>query len=341
MITQTEHRYELIIYIPTFNRKTKLENCLSIISREIVGYEDLVRIFISNNGSTDGTTKFLNECQQKWLTIRNYSTNQGAFLNIIGAFDLPIKSKFVWIIGDDDYLMPESIKDLVEQIKVYPEVDFIFCNTTAFPNEQSSEIMNKYLMTKEIGAGSIKSNFFKNAEVVAFEKLIDPRIADTLLGELMVLCFKQEKFHFSYDYAIKIHNQLNDLSSRGEKNIATEGMIRQPHNLALLENIKSTTPCLYLPLPKTFNFWGSAEWLGEYNYIFPIIVMYLLIAYRQRLIINEEKYIILLDYYFKLFHNSFTSQLNDQTTCTKFTDKIKAEFFEILFEFCSRRKLFN
>jgi hypothetical protein len=93
--------------------------------------------------------------------------------------------------------------------------------------------------------------------------------------------------------------------------------------------------------PKTFNFWGSAEWLGEYNYIFPIIVMYLLIAYRQRLIINEEKYIILLDYYFKLFHNSFTSQLNDQTTCTKFTDKIKAEFFEILFEFCSRRKLFN
>jgi glycosyltransferase involved in cell wall biosynthesis len=339
MNNAVNENYELIVYIPTFNRKEKLENCLSIISREIKGFENFVRVFVSNNGSTDGTTEFLDSYTAEWLYKRTLKENQGAFLNIISAFDLDIKAKFVWIIGDDDYLMPNSIKELVEQINLHPEVDFIFCNTTAFPNDESREIMSKYLKTKEIGVGSIKSNFFKNAEVVDFEKLIDPRIADTLLGELMVLCFRQEKFIFSKDYSIKIHDQLIYLTNKEDTNIILEGMIRQPHNLALMENVKSSTKSLYLPKPKTFNFWGSADWLGDYHFIFPIIMMYLLIAYRQKYIITEEKYFELLSYYFRLFEKSFKSQLSETSGSMKFSDKIKAEFFEILFEFYCARNL--
>ena len=73
------------------------------------------------------------------------------------------------------------------------------------------------------------------------------------------------------------------------------------YNLGLLENIKSNTPSLYLPNPKTFNFWGSAtEWLGDYDYVFPVIILYLIKEYKNKGVISYEKYVELLNYYFQM-----------------------------------------
>jgi glycosyltransferase involved in cell wall biosynthesis len=207
-MTMSDQVTDLIIYIPTYNRLSKLDNCLKIISREINGYESRVKVFVSNNGSTDGTLEFLKNFNDEWLVIQSHESNQEAFLNIINVYDLPIKGKFVWVIGDDDYLMPGSITELLFYIENCPDIDFIFCNTAAFPGDQSDEIMGKYLQSGKIGVGNIKSNIFKEVEQVEFEKLIDPRIADTLLGELMVICFRQEKFHFSYNLKRKITPQF-------------------------------------------------------------------------------------------------------------------------------------
>ena len=332
-MTMSDQVTDLIIYIPTYNRLSKLDNCLKIISREIKGYESRVKVFVSNNGSTDGTLEFLKNLKKDWLTFQSHENNQEAFLNVIGAFDLHLKGKFVWIVGDDDYLMPGSIAELLFHIQESPEIDFIFCNTTAFPADQSDAIISTYLKNGEIGIGNIKSNIFKDIEKVDFEKLIDPRIADTLLAELMVLCFRQEKFNFRYDKAISIDNELKSALKGGVCCISDEARFRVPHTLALIENIKFNTPSLYLPNPKTFNFWGSAtEWLGDYDFVFPIVLLFLIKEYKSKEIISYIKYIELLSYYFQIMNQSFYRQWKGESSAKIFTDAVKSEFFDALFE---------
>jgi len=342
MQKQTGREYDLLIYIPTYNRAEKLRNSLQIIAGQISGLESRVRIFVSNNGSTDSTKKILENLNVNWLDYISHASNRGMFLNIISAYDLPIIAKFVWIIGDDDYLLPDAIKDLLQQIEEYPNVDLIFCNTTAFPSTNHDEIMGLYLETGQIGEGSIKSNIFKGVEVVAFEKLVDPRIADTLLGELMVLCFRQEKFYFSYEKSLQLNTKLQAISKEEHCTLAEQGMFRQPHNVGLFENINASTMSLYHPKPKTFNFWGAAtEWLKDYDYVFPVIILFLIKEYKSKNIINNEKYLFLLNYYFKLMQNSFYRQLSDTSTAIKFPDKIKGEFFDAIFELCLAKGLFK
>ena len=47
----TPNCFQLIIYIPTYNRQERLKSCLHAISREIVGFEDRVLVYVSDNGS--------------------------------------------------------------------------------------------------------------------------------------------------------------------------------------------------------------------------------------------------------------------------------------------------
>ena len=78
MIHENDNQmYELLIYIPTYNRERKLENCLKIIEREIKGFEDKVCIYVSNNGSSDGTEKLLGSYKSDWLIYRSHDENKG------------------------------------------------------------------------------------------------------------------------------------------------------------------------------------------------------------------------------------------------------------------------
>ncbi len=130
----------LTIYIPTYNRLEKLKNCLKCIKYDIKGYEDKVCVYVSNNGSTDGTKEYLDSLG--WVKKRHNEVNLGAAKNFIHAYDLPFESKFVWIIGDDDYVIPGTIGDLLKKTKY--DVDFIFCNTMAFSPEDEQRIWESY-----------------------------------------------------------------------------------------------------------------------------------------------------------------------------------------------------
>ena len=105
----TWNRIELTIYVPTFNRHEKLNNCLDIISREIKWIRRQSTVFVSNNGSSDGTRAYLESLDYPWLHIRHNEENVGSTQNILYCFNLPIETEFVWPVGDDDYLMPNSL----------------------------------------------------------------------------------------------------------------------------------------------------------------------------------------------------------------------------------------
>lgn len=328
------NRFDLIIYIPTYNRYEKLKNCLGIISKEIIGLEDKVLVYISNNGSSDRTCEYLQSLNYKWLHIRHNRENMGGPINVLHCFDLPITSEFVWLIGDDDYLTPHSISGILSLIEDFPTADYIFCNTKAFPAQQSHEILKKYFKTGSIEGGVVKSRKYKGTTLVDFEKLIDPDIADTLLGELMVHCFRQSSVRFATPETMNFNV---DTVNWENIDFETAGRIYQPHNLPLLNCLNSKTKSVYCDIPRTFNFWGSAEWLGEYDYIFPINILFLISQYKERKFISDDKYLKLLDYYYSLMGGSLTRQINGQSTARPFNAIIKAKMFEFLFHYTNSR----
>lgn len=329
----TSNRFDLIIYIPTFNRSEKLKNSLDVISREIIGLEDKVLVYVSNNGSTDGTREFLHSLKYKWLHIRHNEENIGAARNILHCFDLPIKSEFVWPIGDDDYLMPNSISGILSLIKEYPTADYIFCNTKAFPSQYSAEIMRNYFETGSVDGGAVKSRKYIGTTLLDFAQLIDPGVADTLLGELMVHCFRQSSVRF--DAYEAIHFNVDTVNWE-HVDFETAGNLFVPHTLPFLRCFNGETKAVYCDAPRTFNFWGSAEWLGDYDYIFPIIILFLISQYKERGFISDEKFVKLLDYYYSIMRGSLAKQIYGQSTARPFNSIIKAKMFEFLFQYMNK-----
>jgi glycosyltransferase involved in cell wall biosynthesis len=291
---------ELTIYIPTYNRLNKLTNCLNAIKYDIAGYEDKVVVYVSNNASTDGTKEYLDSLD--WIKVRHNDTNLGFVGNVTHGYNLPFESKFVWIIGDDDYLIAGSISELLELTKC--DVDYIFCNTTAFVNETEQEIWASY---PNIPKGIIKGKY-KDTINTTFDKLIDFQVADTLLGELMVNCFRQSTVRWSGDL-----NHPDEFEHQGRQ--------KQPHNLPFIECFTKETKAIYVPTPRTFNFWGSQEWIDNYDYVYPIIMLWLIKKYKK--FVSEEKYYELLKGYFVIMQKSLERQFQGVSKAEPFSENIK------------------
>jgi GT2 family glycosyltransferase/tetratricopeptide (TPR) repeat protein len=330
----TDH-FVLTIYIPTYNRHDSLKNCLTAISREMVGFEDKVLVYVSNNASTDNTREYLQSLDYKWLHIRHNKENVGAPLNILHCFELPIESEFIWPIGDDDYLLPNSISGLVSLIEQYPATDYIFCNTKAYTEEEPAEVLKRYFETGSVEGGIVKSRTYTGTALVDFERLIDPHIADTLLCELMVHCFRQSKVRFDVG---EVRHLYQDPDNWESMDFETAGKVHTPQTLPFLHCLNGKTKAVYCDIPRTFNFWGAARWMVDYDFIFPVIILFLISQYRERGFISEDKFLSLLDYYYAIMGPSLTRQVNGQSTARPFNRAIRERMFEFLYHYMSKRR---
>lgn len=120
----------LTIIIPTFNRKKEvLENLdylLPIVSR----YREKVNIYISDNASTDGTEEALQpfiEANPDLLFYFRQPKNITASPNFNHAVH-SVDSEYVYILGDDDLILPEFLSTVFSLMDRYPEVGIFHFN---------------------------------------------------------------------------------------------------------------------------------------------------------------------------------------------------------------------
>jgi glycosyltransferase involved in cell wall biosynthesis len=113
----------LTIGIPTFNRSSFLDRALYFLSNQHGINNGDIEIIISDNSSIDGTTDVVNKYINLPLDIQYYrnETNIGADKNIVQCFKRA-RGKFVWIMGDDDYLVPGALPQIVQLLKEYPAI---------------------------------------------------------------------------------------------------------------------------------------------------------------------------------------------------------------------------
>ena len=108
----------LTIAIPTYNRGPFLKECLSRIILQTNEYVDDIEILISDNCSTDNTKEIVQNYVDKGikLTYNRNIENLGMDDNFIYCFK-NAKSKYVWLLSDDDYILDGAIKHILEILK--------------------------------------------------------------------------------------------------------------------------------------------------------------------------------------------------------------------------------
>src|SRR5215213_8769408 len=99
----------LCIAVPTYNRAGILDQQLEWISRNIAGHEALCEIVLSDNASLDDTPSVCETWRAKFQergipvrVVRN-PRNIGPLPNIRQCIELS-KSRFTWVVGDDDVI---------------------------------------------------------------------------------------------------------------------------------------------------------------------------------------------------------------------------------------------
>ncbi|MFH1394093.1 MAG: glycosyltransferase family 2 protein [Candidatus Micrarchaeota archaeon] len=116
------------ICVPTFNRKGLLIKMLGTLEREIAGFESEIEVCISDNGSKDGTQKYLEENWTKKpyrTTIYLSPTNQGVDRNLMRLVDIA-KGRYIWYMGDDDEFLEGGFAKVFKFLKENdPEILYV------------------------------------------------------------------------------------------------------------------------------------------------------------------------------------------------------------------------
>ena len=184
---------KLSICIPTYNRAGHLADCLNSIiacqSRDVLQFQ----ICISDNHSTDGTEELVLKAQSV-IDIKyhrnpeNYGIPRN-FLNVVSMAD----GDFIWLIGDDDLLMPYAIYKLYGLIDNHPNVDFFYVNSFHLTTDYLRDFPTPF-HTANLPDNMERFSKWKIEGETPFLGLIDPRISFDFLGGMFLSVFRRRNW---------------------------------------------------------------------------------------------------------------------------------------------------
>lgn len=114
-----DNKFFLSIAIPTWNRASYLKNLLDNIVPQARGAGERVQICISNNGSTDNTREVVMKFKEEYPDLIKYNENKenlGGDVNILKVIEMS-EGDFVWTFGDDDNMVKNGLKDVINFLK--------------------------------------------------------------------------------------------------------------------------------------------------------------------------------------------------------------------------------
>lgn len=181
------------ICIPTYNRASHLANCLnSIILNERRSSIDF-EICVSDNCSTDETEAVVHSAQAD-INIkynRNHA-NLGIPQNFLKVVEMAA-GDFVWLIGDDDLLLPNALEVLDCLISQHQDVDFFYVNSYHLNAEYLSSFSQPF-DTANLPNDMKPFSSWTNSGELMFMDLVNPRISFDFLGGMFLSVFRRENW---------------------------------------------------------------------------------------------------------------------------------------------------
>ncbi len=149
-----------------------------------------MQLCVSDNYSTDDTYAVVETAAQDIrIKYRRNSGNLGLARNILSVVEMA-EGEFVWMIGDDDLVMPGAIDQIVELIKQFPDVDYFYLNA----NHLTTDFVRKFPQPFELHNlpnQMLKFSSFEKSGTLPFFSLINPAISFDFLGGIFLSAFRR------------------------------------------------------------------------------------------------------------------------------------------------------
>ena len=181
---------KLSICIPTYNRAPHLMNSLqSIISmRKPKGFQ--FEICISDNGSNDNTKEIVNNAKKEIdINYNRNESNLGIPRNFLKVVSMA-KGEFVWLIGDDDLLLPHTLDTLEVLFKNHKTVNFFYINSYLLDKDYIFSFPQPFDISK-LPCKMDKFSLYEKSQELNFFELINPKVSFDFLGGMFLSIFKR------------------------------------------------------------------------------------------------------------------------------------------------------
>ena len=285
---------KLSICIPTYNRPEQLPNCLNSICIAKENSNLDFDVCISDNGSNYDIKNIINNFKDKLTIVLNINKkNTGYQPNLIKAISLS-KSEFIWAIGDDDLLVPNSLNSLEKLFENFQDIDFFYINSYHLDYDYLKKFEKPFdtnLLPKNMPKLAKKENSMK----CMFWDLIDHNITfDFLMGNFTNV-FKREMF-------------LDNLDCLDEEKLKDSRLCSNFDNccgyIKVYANAFKSSKAHYSPEGFSVNCYGIREWKAMYDFIEIVRIPEILDYYRSQGL-GLKKYLINKNYALRNFSNFF------------------------------------
>lgn len=287
---------ELSICIPTFNRVKQLDNCLNsiLISKNKVKNFNF-EVCVSDNGSVEDVSKIIRKYEKNIKIKYNQNKNNVGFaLNAIKAVSMG-EGKFVWIIGNDDLLLPNTLQDLKKIFDENNDVDYFFINSYHLNSsfvEKYSHPFDSNILT---GIKMKKLSSYTQSKKVDFWDVIDPKVSWEFLIGIFLSVFKREEWLKN----ITILNDADLKDTRVWSNFDNTCM-----NAKVIARSFKNSRSYIKAEPLSVNLFGKREWGTLYEFIEVVRIPELIDFYREEGL-PLSKYIYCKNFALRNFFNYF------------------------------------
>ena len=286
----------LSICIPSFNRLDCLENCLESILISSQNVEDFeFEVCISDNFSDRDPIELIERYKEDFKIIYNRnSENLGFALNAIKSVKIST-GKFVWMIGNDDLILPNTLKDLKKIFTENKEINFFFINSYYLNSKYLENFTHPFKTSNLNYENMTKLSKVKSDRKVRFWDVIDPEVSWEFLIGIFLSIFNRDKW-------------LDGLKCINEQDIKDTNIWSNFDNTCLNAKIISTVfkneKSFICSRPLSVNLIGEREWGSLYDFVEIVRIPELIDYYRSQGM-GLLKYIYCKNYALRNFFNFF------------------------------------
>jgi len=187
---------KLSICIPVYNRKALFEQSLLAARKACTNHPDDVEIVVSDNASEDNLQAVVEKIRMSYpevgIVYRRNASNTGLAMNFLKSVELA-NGEFCWIIGSDDFVLPNGVDSILRILHENENIDFI---SVAFRNVDLSAVkIGDFSVlidnTIEKLSKETKDSNLESYRVEKWDSLVDPKYKNVLLGSVMTGVFRK------------------------------------------------------------------------------------------------------------------------------------------------------
>ena len=264
----------LSICIPTRNRSTHLRNCIhSIVCASFQTNLDF-QICISDNNSSDNSEAVVRDAQTTFAVDYNKNdTNIGFARNLLRVVSMA-EGEYIWVIGDDDLLIPSALTNLCQLIAQHPQVDFFYVNSYLLSTDYIAaypapfDTSNLPSLMPRLSTWAIEGE-------MPFLDLINPDISFDFLGGIFLSVFRKRNWD--------LYTQVLDENAINDSQVCSHFDNTFPQ-IKIYANAFHASTAYFNSVPLIVSLSGSStrEWAPMYPLVRSVRLLQGLKAYRAK-----------------------------------------------------------